>query len=254
VDLGLGGRVYVMAGASRGLGYAAAEILVAEGARVVVSGRDADAATRAAMTLGGPLSAVGVSGDNANTQTAACLVEAALEAYGRLDGALVSGAWPQSGGLGEVTDDEWRAGFESVFLGSLRIARAVAEQTRADGSIAFVVSPVVRIPIPWLAISSGLRPGLAMVAKLLAEELGPRGVRVNSLLPCGVLKLITGEVTCGFGDPECAWHDHRPCCSDCCISSCSGCLAGLDCLPAVAQPRTSRSSSCATKSPYCAAR
>jgi 3-oxoacyl-[acyl-carrier protein] reductase len=183
VDLGLGGRVYVMAGASRGLGYAAAEILVAEGARVVVSGRDADAATRAAMTLGGPLSAVGVSGDNANTQTAACLVEAALEAYGRLDGALVSGAWPQSGGLGEVTDDEWRAGFESVFLGSLRIARAVAEQTRANGSIAFVVSPVVRIPIPWLAISSGLRPGLAMVAKLLAEELGPRKVRVNSLLP-----------------------------------------------------------------------
>jgi 3-oxoacyl-[acyl-carrier protein] reductase len=172
-----------MAGASRGLGYAAAEILVAEGARVVVSGRDADAATRAAMTLGGPLSAVGVSGDNANTQTAACLVEAALEAYGRLDGALVSGAWPQSGGLGEVTDDEWRAGFESVFLGSLRIARAVAEQTRANGSIAFVVSPVVRIPIPWLAISSGLRPGLAMVAKLLAEELGPRKVRVNSLLP-----------------------------------------------------------------------
>lgn len=183
MDLGLGGRVYVMAGASRGLGYAAAEILVAEGARVVVSGRDADAATRAAMTLGGPLSAVGVSGDNANTQTAACLVEAALEAYGRLDGALVSGAWPQSGGLGEVTDDEWRAGFESVFLGSLRIARAVAEQTRANGSIAFVVSPVVRIPIPWLAISSGLRPGLAMVAKLLAEELGPRKVRVNSLLP-----------------------------------------------------------------------
>ena len=71
-----------------------------------------------------------------------------------------------------------------MFLGSLRLARQVAAALGADGgSIAFVLSSSVRSPIPGLAISNGLRPGLAGLAKTLADELGPRGVRVNGLLP-----------------------------------------------------------------------
>lgn len=187
MDLGLRDRVYIMAGASRGLGFAAAKVLVSEGARVVISGRDGAAAARSATELGGPSCAVGLAADNADTETAERLVVAASDAFGRVDGALISGPWPRSGELSAVLDEDWRSGFESVFLGALRIARAVADKAGKGGSIAFVLSPVVRIPIPWLAISSGLRPGLAMAAKVLADELGPRGIRVNSLLPARTL-------------------------------------------------------------------
>src|SRR5947208_1887075 len=99
---------------------------------------------------------------------------------------IVTGA---SGGLGFATakalveEDDWRAAFDSVFLGGLRIARAVAQAGSDGTSIAFVLSSSVKSPIPRLAISNGLRPGLAMVAKTLADELGPKGFRVNGLLP-----------------------------------------------------------------------
>ena len=65
----------------------------------------------------------------------------------------------------------------------MRVARHVAGELGEGGSIAFVLSTSVRAPLPNLAISNGLRPGLAMVAKSLADELAPRGVRVNGLLP-----------------------------------------------------------------------
>lgn len=80
--------------------------------------------------------------------------------------------------------------FETVFLGGLRVARATASSTTvhtepagAGCSIVFVLSTSARAPIPGLALSNGLRPGLAMVVKDLADELGPQGVRVNGMLP-----------------------------------------------------------------------
>ncbi|TAL15391.1 MAG: SDR family NAD(P)-dependent oxidoreductase, partial [Frankiales bacterium] len=86
MDLGLGGKVYVVTGASRGLGLAAATVLAAEGAYVVLAARDATSVAAAADRLG----AVGVAADLADAATPDRLIAAALEAYGRLDGALVS--------------------------------------------------------------------------------------------------------------------------------------------------------------------
>ena len=184
MDLGLAGRVYVVSGGSRGLGRATAEVLVAEGARVVIGARGPEPVQRAAQELGGPAHAVGVVADLAEAGAAARLVEAAHTAFGGLDGALVSVGGPAPGSALESSESDWRAAFDSVFLGSLRLARQVAAALGADGgSIAFVLSSSVRSPIPGLAISNGLRPGLAGLAKTLADELGPRGVRVNGLLP-----------------------------------------------------------------------
>ena len=82
-----------------------------------------------------------------------------------------------------MADEQWREAFEGVFLGAVRLARTVAVELADGGSIVFVLSSSVRAPIPELGISNGLRPGLAMVAKSLAGEFGPVGVRVNGLLP-----------------------------------------------------------------------
>jgi 3-oxoacyl-[acyl-carrier protein] reductase len=182
VDLGLRDRVYLVTGGSRGLGYAAAEALVAEGARVVVSGRDGGATARAAAALG-PGRAVGLAADNADPATPARLVGAAREEFGRLDGALISVGGPPGGTAAETPDEAWQAAFGSVFLGTVRLSRALAAALTEGGSIAFVLSSSVRVPIASLVISNGLRPGLAGFAKTLADELGPRGIRVNGLLP-----------------------------------------------------------------------
>jgi len=182
VDLGLRDRVFVVTGAGRGLGRATAAALVAEGARVVVSARSTAALADVVAELG-PQVSTAVPADNAAPDTPARLCTAARERWGRLDGALISVGGPPVGPATGVSDDQWRSAFETVFLGAVRIARAVAEDLPAGGAIAFVLSSSVRSPIPDLAISNGLRPGLAMVAKTLADELGPRGIRVNGLLP-----------------------------------------------------------------------
>lgn len=181
MDLGLKDRVYIVTGGSRGLGRAAADALVAEGARVVVSARDADAVQRAADELGD--AAIGVAADNADANAPHRLIEAARESFGRIDGALISVGGPPGGATADMTDDQWRSAFESVFLGAVRLANEVAAAVGEGGSIAFILSSSVRVPLPGLSISNGLRPGLAGVAKTMANELGPRGVRINSLIP-----------------------------------------------------------------------
>lgn len=180
MDLGLTGRTFVVTGGSRGLGRATAAALVAEGASVVLSARDPDAVRAAADELG----AVGVAADLADPGTPARLVAAAQEAYGRLDGALISVGGPPAGPALGLSDDQWRGAFDSVFLGAVRMCRAVVAALPPEGgSLALVLSTSVKTPIGGLAASNGLRPGLAMLAKTMADELGPQGVRVNGLLP-----------------------------------------------------------------------
>ena len=180
MDLGLAGRAFVVTGASRGLGRAGAGALAAEGAGVVLGARDADAVGRAARELGG----TPVVADLADPQAPDRLVQACRSAYGRVDGALVSVGGPPAGSALGLSDEQWQGAFDSVFLGALRVCRAVVAALPPEGgSIALVLSTSVKAPIAGLAASNGLRPGLGMLAKTLADELGPRGVRVNALLP-----------------------------------------------------------------------
>lgn len=181
MDLDLRDRVYVVTGGARGLGRATAQCLVSDGARVVLSGRTQESLDEAVDELGAQ--AIGVAADNADPTTPGRLVDAARSAWDRLDGAVISVGGPPAGTVLEVSDADWTSAFDTVFLGALRLARYVGLTLGKGGSIAFVLSSTVKVPIGNLAISNGLRPGLAMVAKSLADELGPRGVRVNALLP-----------------------------------------------------------------------
>jgi len=201
MDLGLRDRVYVITGGSRGLGYAAAQALAADGARVVISSRDAASVAAAAADLG-TARAVGVAADNRDPDAPRRLVAAARESFGRLDGALISVGGPPGGSVAGTSDEAWRDAFESVFLGAVRMAVTVGAELGEGGSIAFVLSVSVRSPIPALAISNGLRPGLAGVAKSLADELGPRGIRVNGLLPGRVATGRVREIDALSGDPD----------------------------------------------------
>jgi 3-oxoacyl-[acyl-carrier protein] reductase len=189
MDLGLKGRCLVLTGASRGLGFAAAHALVAEGANVVIVSRD-QATLDAAVTSLGPDRAVGIAADLGAETTSEIATAAALARFGRLDGALISAGSPTPGTPMTASEAAWRQAFETVFLGGMRIARATAYAATAGPqppgtgcSIAFVLSTSARSPIPGLTLSNGLRPGLAMMVKEFADELGPQGIRVNGILP-----------------------------------------------------------------------
>ncbi|MFJ9960590.1 SDR family oxidoreductase [Streptomyces avermitilis] len=200
MDLGLEGRVYVVTGSTRGLGNAAVRELVADGAKVVVTGRNEKSVADAASALGP--NAVGLAVDNADPEAPARLIAAAREHFGGFDGILVSVGGPPPGFVADTTDEQWRAAFESVFLGAVRLARAAAAELPEGGVIGFVLSGSVHEPIPGLTISNGLRPGLAGFAKSLADELGPRGIRVVGLLPSRIDTDRVRELDGLSADPE----------------------------------------------------
>lgn len=183
MDLGLEDRAFVVTAASSGLGRSAAEQLVANGARVVLVARRAEMLAEAVSRMG-PDRAVALAADVTDLQTAETACAFALDAFGRLDGALISVGGPPAGSVMDTDEEAWRGAFESVFLAALRVSKAVVRHgTASDLVIAWVLSTSVKTPMPGLATSNGLRPGLAMLVKQLADELGPDGTRVIGLLP-----------------------------------------------------------------------
>ena len=99
------------------------------------------------------------------------------------DGALVSVGGPPTGTVAGTPDEAWEKAFSSVFLGAVRIGREVCDALQPGGSVAFVLSSSVSTPIAGLAISNGLRPGVAMRPRRCPTSRGLRGIRVNGLLP-----------------------------------------------------------------------
>lgn len=228
MDLGLCDRVYLVTGGSRGLGFAVASELVADGARVLVSAPHeataAAAVARLAQHATRADAAAWVVADNADPAAPGQLIAAARERFGRLDGALISVGGSPPGTMATTTDDAWRSAFESVFLGAVRLARVLAADlsgrgeasadassvtgadarsvTGAGGSIVFVLASSVRVPLADLAISNGLFPGLAGVVKTMAGELGPAGVRINGVLPVRIATDRVRELDALRGDPD----------------------------------------------------
>jgi 3-oxoacyl-[acyl-carrier protein] reductase len=204
MDLELDGKVFILTGASRGLGFATAEALVADGAKVVLSSRSVEGVGQAVEKLGGAEFAEGVVADLTEPGTPQALVELATARWGRLDGALVSVGGPEHGPAATLTDEQWRAAFETVFLGSVRAVRTFASALPAGGAIALVLSTSAKSPLAGLGLSNGLRPGLAMAAKEMADEFGPRGIRVVSLLPGRIRTDRNRELFAATGDAAAA--------------------------------------------------
>ncbi|MGI4894192.1 MAG: SDR family oxidoreductase [Janthinobacterium lividum] len=176
-------RVYIVSGASTGLGLSCARVLADEGALLVLSAVDEDDLAAVAPSIGDPTRLLLVPGDVSEPGTETRLVAAANARFGRIDGAVISCGTPPSSSVLEADDAAWREAFESSLLGPLRLARSVGKAATGEGaSMVLLLSSTVRTPTADAGVANGLRPGLAMAAKALADELGPRGVRINNLL------------------------------------------------------------------------
>lgn len=180
MDLGLKDKRFLVGGASKGLGRAVAEALAAEGARVLLMSRDAEALQKVAAGIGEQASFVAV--DIADPGAVGKVVEAVDRQLGGLDGILVNAGGPPPGEVLGMSDETWLQSYELLLGGPIRLLRALVPKIEGDGAILFITSSSVRQPIPNLDSSNVLRPGVAALAKVLSRELGPR-IRVNTLGP-----------------------------------------------------------------------
>lgn len=187
MDLGLQGKVAIVVAARSGLGRAVATELAREGARVVISSRDADALAQTAAEVreetGGEV--VEQAADLTRVGDVDALISFSAERFGGVDVLVNNTGGPPAGTFGDFEDRDWQAAFELILLSLIRCVRGVlpSMRERGGGRIVNVASSSVKQPIENLILSNTFRAGLAGLAKSLAIELAPDGILVNTLGP-----------------------------------------------------------------------
>jgi 3-oxoacyl-[acyl-carrier protein] reductase len=185
MDLQLGDKAFLVVGGTAGMGLAAATTIAAEGARVVVAGRNAERAEAAAATVGasGAAAAHFVVGDASAEGGAASIVAGAIDLLGGLDGVVVT-----TGLIGhepiEIPDERWIEVFRDVLLGTTRVVEAALPHLIATrGAIVTTAAYSIRAPeiarLPYAAMKSAV----AVFTKGIAKTYGKQGVRANCVAP-----------------------------------------------------------------------
>jgi 3-oxoacyl-[acyl-carrier protein] reductase len=187
VDLGLKGKVALVAAASRGLGRAVAEELAAEGASLALCARGAgpleEARAQIERTWGVPV--VGVAGDVSSPEDVSRVAGAALERFGRVDILVTNAGGPPAGTFESLSADDWERATRLTLTSALGLTRAVLPgmRERRWGRILNITSITVKQPVENLMLSNSLRAAVTGFARTLANEVAADGVTVNNLLP-----------------------------------------------------------------------
>jgi 3-oxoacyl-[acyl-carrier protein] reductase len=183
MDLGLKGKVAMVAGASRGLGFAVAQVLAEEGAIVSISSRNEGAIKAAAARLGGQ--ALATAADVKSAEGIQHWANATIERFGGVDLLFANAGGPPAGPALSFDDSAWQDAANLLLFSTLRMVRAVVPSMKARGGGAILVSTStsVKEPIPNLGLSTVLRASVSALAKTLALELAPAKIRVNQIVP-----------------------------------------------------------------------
>ena len=194
----LKGKVAVVTGASKGIGAAIATSLGAAGASVVVnyasSKAGADVVVDAITKAGGK--AVAVKGDVSKPADAQAIIDAAIKAYGKLDILVNNSGVYEMLPLEAITPEHFHKQFDVNVLGLLLVTQAAVKHLPKGGSIINIGSLVSRITPPASAVYSATKGAVDVITGVLSLELGPKGIRVNSLNP-GLVE-TEGTHTAGF--------------------------------------------------------
>jgi 3-oxoacyl-[acyl-carrier protein] reductase len=204
MDLGIAGRVAIVAASSKGLGRASAEALAAEGCKVVMCSRNA-ADLRAAAE---PIGALAVPMDITEPDAPQRLVDAALAEHGRLDIVVPNAGGPPPGRALDVSDEQLLAAVNANLLATIRLVRSALPHLEAQawGRICMITSYTMKQPAPGLALSNVARTGLWAWTKTAAVDLQPLGITLNMAAPgphaTDRMKQLAGAVTAdGMGEP-----------------------------------------------------
>ncbi len=194
----LAGKVAVVTGASKGIGAAIAKSLAAEGASVVVnyasSKAGADAVVKSITAAGGK--AVAVGGDVSKAAEAQGIIDAAIKNYGRLDVLVNNSGVYEFSPIEAVTEEHFHKIFNINVLGLLFTTQAAVKHLGEGGSIINIGSVVTSVTPPASSVYTGTKGAVDAITGVLANELGPRKIRVNALNP-GMVE-TEGVQTAGF--------------------------------------------------------
>ncbi len=185
MDLGLEGKVALVAAASKGLGYGVARALAANGAKVSICSRSADdiAAAAAKLTEETGAAVIGTACDVTKADDIQAWVDKTVAEWGQVDALLVNAGGPPAGFFKDISDEQWQAAFELTLLSTVRMIRMSIPHMTDGGAILTVTSSSVREPIERLGLSTVMRSGVVGLVKTLADELSGDGIRVNNLIP-----------------------------------------------------------------------
>jgi 3-oxoacyl-[acyl-carrier protein] reductase len=187
MDLDLKGKVAMVGGASKGLGFAVARALSAEGASVSIASRDAAAIDQAADVISRQhgASVLAVPTDLRSPDAIRRWHAATLDKFGGVDLLFANTGGPPAGAALTFDDNGWQAAFESLFLSVVRLTRLVVPtmEARGGGAILMDTSSSAKEPIPNLALSNVMRAAVTGLAKTLSLELASSRIRVNTLIP-----------------------------------------------------------------------
>ncbi len=206
MDLGLDGKVALVAASSKGLGKASALALAREGARVTVCARTADDLEAAAVEITQQTGAdvLAVPADLTHAADIENVVNATVERFGGVDILVDNSGGPPRGRFADLTDDDWRHAFEAVTLNFVRFVRAVAPHMRARqwGRIIGIQSSSVKQPVDNIDLSNGIRPGIAGLMKAIMPDLAKDGITINLVLPgMFATSRISPTLVSGNGQP-----------------------------------------------------
>ena len=183
MDLGLTDRTIIVTGGTNGVGLATTELLLAEGARVAICGRDPDRLVAALDRFNVPDRLLGVQADVLKLDEVANLVTTVVDRWGGVDGLVNNAGESRMSTYATTTDDAWRDELELKFFGLLHPIRAAESFLRSSevGTIVNVNAVLARQPEPGLVATSAARAGALNLTKSLSVELAP-AIRVNSVL------------------------------------------------------------------------
>ncbi len=186
MDLGLSGRVALVAAGSKGLGRAVADELAAEGAAVAICARGAEAldeAVRAITAAGGR--AQGIAAAVARPGEASRIVAEAERAFGRVDILVTNSGGPRSGTHDAISGEDWAHAVHLLLDSAVGFARAVLPgmRQRGWGRILNLTSIAAKQPVDGLMLSNSVRAAVIGFARTLATEVAAEGITVNNLLP-----------------------------------------------------------------------
>ena len=181
------GKVVLVGGASRGLGYACARAFAREGARLAIVSRDGEAIDAAAASIAAETGSetVAVAADLSTATGVKRFVDAALRRFGGIDVLVTNTGGPPAGPFAAHDDAAWQEAFDGLLMSVVRLCRAVVPimRRRGGGRIIHNASFTVKEPEPGLVLSNALRAAVVAVSKTLARELAGDGIAVNCVAP-----------------------------------------------------------------------
>ena len=187
VDLGIRGKVALVAAASQGMGRATALALGREGAKVAICARNEAPLEATAKAIRNETGAevLSVAADVARADGVQGFVERAISAFGGVDLLVPNAGGPPTGRLEDLSEDQWARAFDLTLQSTVRLCRACVPsmKVRNAGAIVAITSISVKQPLENLVLSNTMRAGVVGLVKTLARELGGHGIRVNAVAP-----------------------------------------------------------------------